>query len=205
MKMNKKMSLSLMGLGFACILGAAGVLGYTQMQEKSALSFGHEVIVALEQEMQISDISGIEEMKTTAISINGQSYMGVILIPQLELELPVASTYTDALLQQTPCAFAGSIATEDLIIAAHNYTVHFGDISQLEVKDEIYLVDAAGMLHTYQLVLEETLDGSDLTGLYEGEWDLTLFTCSHMNNAKRAVLRLIEVQEETIDITSNTI
>lgn len=200
--MRKKISLCCICLGIVCILGAAGILGYTQIEEKNAASFSQTVTTVFGEELQktYTTEGETEQLLTKSIAINGAEYMGVLLIPQLELELPVASTYTEALLQQTPCVFAGEIETEDIIIAAHNYEVHFGKISQLEVNDEIFLVDVAGKMHQYQLVLEETLDGDDLADLYAGEWDLTLFTCSHLNNAKRAVLRFEEMEKDTAEL-----
>lgn len=183
-----------MCLGLVCILGALGVLGYTHLQEKNAHSFSGEVVMAFEQELQSLDVFETKEesLSTKVMNINGQEYLGVLLVPQLELELPVANTYSDALLQQTPCVFSGTMETDDLTIAAHNYEVHFGNIGQLKTDDEIFFVDADGVVHTYGVLLQETIDGDDLAGLYAGDWDLSLFTCSHMNNTKRTVVRLVE-------------
>lgn len=193
--MNKKTSLCLMCLGVVCILSAAGVLGYTQIQEKNAQSYSRDVAVVFGQEVQTIGVDGGSVAQATkVVDINGQEYMGMLLIPQLDLELPVATTFDYVLLQQTPCVFSGTMETNDLIVAAHNYAVHFGNIGQLELGDEIFLVDATGSLHLYSLQLEETLSGDDLSGLYAGEWDLSLFTCSHVNNSKRTVLRFAKVE-----------
>ncbi len=179
-----------MVLGFVCILAAAGVLVYTEMQERTAQSVSHEVALVFGDE--IAHVEAKQQADTKTVAINGEMYMGILLIPQLELELPVADTFSYDLLQQTPCVFSGTMETEDLVIAAHNYDVHFGNLDQLEEEECVYFVDVLGKLHAYQLISKETVDGDDLEGLRAGEWDMTLFTCSHMDNAKRLVLRFIK-------------
>lgn len=53
--------------------------------------------------------------------IDGQTYIGVLDIPALELSLPIISEWSYAGLQIAPCRYAGSVYLENLVIAGHNY------------------------------------------------------------------------------------
>ncbi len=185
--MRKKISLLFMTTGMMCILLATGVLIYTQLQERAAASFSHEVVVAFGQEMTETEIRPDEATKM--IGIEHEKYMGILLLPGIEIELPVADGFSDDSLKQTPCVFSGGIETNDLIIAAHNYEAHFGKLDQVKLGEKVYLLDALGELHTYLAVDKEIIGGTELDKLYAGKWDMTLFTCFHMNNAKRLIVR----------------
>ena len=81
--------------------------------------------------------------------VEGISYVGVISIPALELELPVISSTTPANLQIAPCRYTGSAYLDDLVIGAHNYSTHFGRIKDLSYGDCITFTDMDGnILHT---------------------------------------------------------
>lgn len=140
--------------------------------------------------------SGAVEVAT--VEIDGENYMGLLSIPQLGLELPVASSCTYAKLDKTPCLYVGSFEEGYLVIGAHNYKAHFGNISLLSLGDEITIMDAYGKLHTYALIAQETIDGSDLEGLCLGDWDLTLFTCLYGDNTQRQVARFQAIDVESV-------
>lgn len=67
----------------------------------------------------------------TEVEIDGYYYIGYISIPALGMELPVMSDWSYPQLNISPCRYAGSTKTDDLVIAGHNYTRHFGGIKNL--------------------------------------------------------------------------
>lgn len=97
------------------------------------------------------------------------------------LELPVMRDWSYPTLKQSPCRYSGSAETKDLIIAAHNYTTHFGRIGALTAGDKIRFTDTAGKQYEYNVCSTETLAGTDIAGMFSGQgetWDLTLYTCT---------------------------
>ena len=81
-------------------------------------------------------------------------------------------------LKSAPCRYTGSIDTNDIIIAAHNYKSHFGLLNKLTVGDEVEFVDAYGKSHLYEVCELITLDGTAVSDMQSGGWDFTLFTCT---------------------------
>ena len=110
--------------------------------------------------------------------IDGEEYIGVLQIPKLGLELPVLKEWSMPLLQQAPCLYYGSVYTRDMVICAHNYSTHFGRLTELSVGDELLFFGADGQLHSYVVAEFETLAPTDVEYMTDGEWPLTLFTCT---------------------------
>lgn len=135
-----------------------------------------------------------EQTETTEIVywVDNWSYMGVLYIPSLGLELPVISDWSYPALRTAPSRYSGSVEGKDLIIAAHNYRCHFGRISELDSGDEIIFTDANGVMHSYSVIQSDLIGGRNTNAMLSGsdEWDLTLFTCT-IGGASRVTVRAV--------------
>lgn len=63
---------------------------------------------------------------------DGEEYVGTITIPTLNIELPVMFEYSYTRLKKAPCRYYCNIYTNDLIICAHSYKTHFGELNRLK-------------------------------------------------------------------------
>ena len=118
------------------------------------------------------------DMEMPVETINGMDYIGVLQIPSLELELPIASEWNYPNLKTAPCRYSGSAYLNNMIICAHNYSSHFGKLKSLSEGDVATFTDMAGNVFIYKMVERETLNPSDIEEMEDGDWDLTLFTCT---------------------------
>lgn len=109
---------------------------------------------------------------------NGCELIGTLRIPGLELELPIMRTWDDDLLQISPCRYSGSAETEDLILLAHNYQRHFGQLKQLTAGAAVEFEDVSGTVYHYAVTETEILQKTELDRLTEPGHALTLFTCT---------------------------
>jgi len=125
---------------------------------------------------------------------DGQAYIGVLEIPSLDLMLPVISEWNYARLKKAPCRYAGSAYTDDLVIAAHNYKTHFGNLKRLNEGDSVTFTDAEGNRFEYKVVLTETLMPRDVDEMKSGEFDLSLFTCT-VGGSYRVTVRCDKLKE----------
>lgn len=105
-------------------------------------------------------------------------YIGIVAIPSLGIELPVNREWSTAAAKQSPCRYTGSVAESDLTIAAHNFGTQFGGIHRLMPGDVVTFTDTRGMAYKYEVAYTEILEGTDVAKMQEGDWDLTLFTCT---------------------------
>lgn len=128
------------------------------------------------------------EMEMPISIVDGHEYIGVLELPALNLALPVMSDWSYPQLKIAPCRYKGSAYTGDLIISGHNYDRHFGHLSSMKIGDEIRFTDADGNAFYYSISRMETLAMTDVSGMLEGEWDMTLFTCVP-GGSKRVTLR----------------
>jgi len=122
--------------------------------------------------------------------IDGYSFVGCISIPKLNIELPVASETSKSMLKKFPCRFSGSPKTSDLVVGAHNYDSHFGNISSLQQGDEIIFTDMEGNVWRYTVSYSEILLPNDVQSLSESGCPLSIYTCNY-DGSKRIVVRCI--------------
>lgn len=129
-------------------------------------------------EIEIADYILNPNMDMPEQNIDGEDYIGVLEIPSLALELPIISRWNDARLRTAPCRYVGSVYTNDMVIAGHNYDSHFGRLKTLSAGDELSFTDMAGNEFRYCVVEIEILQPTAIEEMQTGDWDLTLFTCT---------------------------
>lgn len=134
------------------------------------------------------------EMEMPTVEVKGQECVGMIEIPALGLKLPVISEWSDAKLKKAPCRYSGSAYLKNMIIAGHNYRTHFSGIKRLNPGDSVVFTDADGNVFSYEVTEIETVGGYDIEKMEDGDWDLTLFTCTNKGKA-RAAVRCREIEE----------
>lgn len=132
------------------------------------------------------------EIEMPVINIDGKDCIGYIDIPALDISLPVISEWNYPNLKAAPCRYKGSAYLDNMIIAAHNYRTHFGTLESLEAGTAIYFTDADGNRFEYEVSQLQVLDGTAVEEMEEGEWDLTLFTCT-IGGRQRVTVRCIRV------------
>jgi len=129
--------------------------------------------------------SMIPEM--AVVEIDGYSYIGFVGIPSLQLELPVMADWNYPQLQVAPCRFAGNAYADDLVVMAHNYVHHFGNLQKLRVGDLVTFTDMDGSVIQYSVTALDVLDPNAVEDMTAGEYDLTLFTCTYGGKSRVTV------------------
>lgn len=126
-------------------------------------------------------------------TIDGHDYIGVVYIAPLDREFPVISEWSYSNLDIAPCRFSGSAYLDDLVICAHNYSMHFGQLRELKLGDSVRFTDMDGNRFEYTISEIETLQPTMVDQMTTGEWDLTLFTCT-VGGRTRLALRCDRVK-----------
>ena len=112
------------------------------------------------------------------IVINDLEYIGYIVIPSLDLNLPVSKNFSYSSLKKTPALYYGSVKNNNLLICGHSYKSHFGYLYKLKKGDEIIFIDVNNNKYTYKVELVEELESTDIKEMIESDFDLTLYTCT---------------------------
>lgn len=110
--------------------------------------------------------------------INDLEYIGYIVIPSLDLNLPVSKNFSYSSLKKTPALYYGSVKNNNLVICGHSYKSHFGYLYKLKKGDEIIFIDVNNNKYTYKVELVEELESTDIKKMIESDFDLTLYTCT---------------------------
>ena len=81
-------------------------------------------------------------------------------------------------LKIAPCRQFGSTRTDDLVIAAHNFESHFGQLKELAGGETVIFTDMDGVVSTYSVTRLETLNPNSVEAVQNSGHDLVLYTCT---------------------------
>ncbi|MBR2067623.1 MAG: sortase [Solobacterium sp.] len=135
------------------------------------------------------------EMEMPTIKVGDHSYIGEIIIPDLNLELPVMADWSYPQLDISPCRYMGSAYLDNLILMSHDYPQHFGYTYRLEKGARATFIDVEGNRFDYELVNTEELWPTDVEILEKDSdaYDLTIFACIY-NGQMRTVGRFKRIR-----------
>ena len=178
-------------IGLIFVLGAGGLYTYIQIDEKRANESASVMAAAVweyvENTGRTPETPEEQEDGIEAMLIDGNEYYGILSIPSLSLELPVLSQWSYPKLKIAPCLYNADYEKNSLVVAAHNYQSHFGKLNQLSGGEAILLTDMDGVEHAYTVTTVEVTEPTDIAGMLDDTWNLTLFTCTYRGDARVTV------------------
>lgn len=165
----------------------------THIQQRQAERLQEDATQSTELVPAVGYEEEVKEMTVT--EIDGHGYIGFVSIPSLSLELPVMADWSYDKLKIAPCRYTGNLHADDLVIMAHNYNRHFGQLSNLHIGDTVIFTDMDGNMVEYQVVATDVLQPTDVEDMTSGDYDLTLFTCTY-GGRSRVTVYCDRVEEE---------
>ena len=195
--MKKIISRILIVIGILLLIGALSLYLYNKHDADRAATASTEAEEKLESamlsaasseyELTVEEDESGNAYSVVSLDVDGDSYIGVLSIPSYGLELPVLSEWSYAGLKNSPARYTGSASAGNLVICAHNYERHFGNIQNLSVGSEITFTDVTGNVYEYEVAEVLTLQPTAISEMITGDWDLTLFTCTKSGQARVTV------------------
>ena len=189
--------------GIVCVLAALSLFAYNKIASYNAARFAEDIVTQLQTKEyretpdtgedssgssgSMSEENAYSDTGMARVIIREYEFIGYISVPSLRLNLPVMSDWSYEKLNISPCRYSGSPATNDFVIAAHNYSSHFGFISSLNTGDTVSFIDVRNQQTDYRVELVDTLSPADVQDMTSGEYDLTLFTCTYSGQARITV------------------
>ena len=183
-------------LGVLLLMGAAGLYGYNQWVDYQAGVESEAAVLTLVEEIQSREVviqevpqaeEGPSEAQLKVAELDGAYYMGVLTSPSLGKILPIQSDWSMSQLKRSPCRYSGSIAEGELVIAGHNYKKHFSGLATLKQGDSIVFTDLEGNQIFYEVREIYTVAATDIDGMVNSGYDLSLFTCNYGGKARVTV------------------
>ena len=180
--------------GLLCIIAAVSLVMHNIKENKEAGEASEKALQSVVAQIpsKVLEDRGDEP----AVDVEGRTFIGIVRIPSLGLILPVQSEWSKENARVSVCRYKGSVSTNDLIIAGHNYKEHFGTLKNLSTGDEVIFTDMNGRDYYYLVTNLETLGSTALEEMESGDWDLTLFTCT-VGGAARVTVRCEATGEVT--------
>ncbi|MCD7804166.1 MAG: sortase [Oscillospiraceae bacterium] len=195
--MKKVIGRLLIVVGILLMIGALSLYLYNRYDAERAATASIEAeekltdamtsAVGSEYTLSVEEDEDGNSYSVVSLDVDGDSYIGVLSIPSFGLELPVLSEWSYAGLKNSPARYTGSASAGNLVICAHNYERHFGNIKDLDIGAEITFTDVTGTVYEYEVIEVETLQPTAISEMITGDWDLTLFTCTRSGQARVTV------------------
>ena len=201
MKRTRKKGTLLMILGLLLIAAALFLTGYNIWDGKRAGKSTDRILKEMSDTVKGNPVEEEEPdyvknpgMEMPMVQIDGRRYIGILSIPAVQMELPVMSEWSYPGLRIAPCRYSGSVYSGHMVIAAHNYSTHFGLLKKVSIGDEVRFTDAEGHVFSYQVAGMETLMPTAVEDMGVESWPLTLFTCT-LGGKSRFTVRCNQVTE----------
>ena len=197
-RMRNKLGNALIALGVLALLAAALLMGYNQWDSTRAEKAADRVLTQLEESLIEPRTIYPGDAAADTETIDGYDYIGYLSIPSIGLALPVMQQWSYPGLKIAPGRYSGSLYTDDLVIAGHNYARHFSPLTHLTVGTEVLFVDMNDNIWHYAVSDTEVLQPTQIEKMAvktpDSNWDLTLFTCTTTGQARYA-LRCVRTDE----------
>lgn len=195
--MKRKLSNVLLFVGCGFIIIACALFLLNQQEQKNAAAASQQVMETIrEQKTEIKTETVITvplepvivpESEMKVVEIDGYGYIGSLRIPTLGLELPIMTDWSYPQLKIAPCRYSGNSFSDDLVIMAHNYPKHFGNLGDMRVGDIVTFTDMDNNISRYQVVALDILAATAVEDMTAGEYDLTMFTCTYGGESRITV------------------
>ena len=175
------------------------VVELTENQEEN----NYEGTEEIENEPEQQQTSEQKEKSTKEISYtasNGETYniIGKLNIPSLNIEYPILSTSSTALLKISLNRYWGSYPNEvgNMVVIGHNYKNNkfFSNLPKINIGDVVKISDVNGDTLDYFVYETDIIDPYDNTctsQLTNGRKEITLITCYYENGNPHATKRFI--------------
>ncbi len=194
MNKGKKQGRIIMLLGAVMVLLSLGLTVYNSCEEKKAEKQSSDVLMQIDMAIPTEKTEGVPDYVVNPLmalpkkEIDGKFYVGTVSVPKLRITLPVMSQWSYENFKISPCVYEGTPYQNNFIICAHNYRNHFGYLKNLTQGDKVSFTDFDSNVFNYEVMYTEILDNNAVEEMSEGDWDLTLFTCTY-GGATRVTVR----------------
>ena len=208
MKKSDKTGIVLLTAGVVLVIAALLLFSHNRIEDKKAGENAEETLRLLEDAMteretkgetgatpapDVSASPGVSPAGTGNGS-NGRSappeldmptvrsgayyYIGYLDFPAYDLSMPVAATWSFPAMEISPCRHTGSAYNDNLVVAGHNYSTHFGVLFNLRLGDIVTFTDVDGNTFTYTVRELTSVSPDDSDAVMNSGYALTMYTCN---------------------------
>ncbi len=143
-------------LGVLLIAAALGLSAYNVWIAQKAGETSSAVLDSIDLSETLAP-PWYTDREMPVLTKDGVDYIGVLTIPDLNLQLPVAADWSYDQLINSPCRYNGNYFMNDMVVCAHNYTTHFGKLISCDLGIDVYFQNVEGYVFKYVISDRKTV------------------------------------------------
>lgn len=174
----RKASRVILVSGILLVLAGLILILYLGISTDRAVTETADAIAKLRELMPPERIGAPEDftsMEMPSLELDGRDVIGLLSIPRLGTELPVAARWDKKTVISFPQRFSGSVYDGSLIIGGYDREGQLACLKLLDIGDEISLTDMTGAKFSYTVSKIERKRSAEKEVLSDPSSDLTLF------------------------------
>lgn len=177
MELTNRKGVGLMAIGMVMVALSLFFAIHYVMDEWRSGGYAASALTAIEEAGETAD----------AVTANGETYVGRLTIPALEMEMPVMESYSLQNRKVGPSIYWTSQEGDAVVITGYGFQGHFAHLKKLAVGDSVTYQRLGGDEEAYTVAKIEILKPSQVEEMLSGEYPLTLFTSTTGGNSRLAV------------------
>ncbi len=153
---KRKFTLSdvIIGAGILLVIASLAILIFSFANRQAAAQDAQQIVSELRTLMpETHDIVPDDRVNMTmpAMEVDGESFCGIIEIPQYSTELPVCERWKKNRVDSYPCKYTGDLYDGSLIIGAGDNTELFSFAKKIQNDDVVFITDMTGGRYAYKV------------------------------------------------------
>lgn len=148
-------------IGELLLIAALGLGIYNVMEAHKAGQASGSIIEGLGDDDALTP-PWYSDREMPVRNIDGVDYIGMLTIPELGLQLPVAMDWSYEQLMISPARFRGNYFRNDMVVCAHNFMTHFGKLISCDLGIDVYFQSVEGYVYKYKISDRKTIQPENL-------------------------------------------
>lgn len=178
---RRRLGMLLMCLGILLVSAALFITVFKAVSDKINASAAEQILTEMAEvmpEQKGGTLDDRENVTMPMIELDGESFIGIIELPQYSIRLPIDAAWDSGKLTKYPCRYSGSLYDGTLIIGGSGSASQLGTLKNMTPTDKVYVTDVMGSRFVY--TVEDVYYVKEISekSLSKAEADVILFSKS---------------------------
>lgn len=164
--------------GAVLVFCSMAIMLILQISTNNAQKRMDDMVAQIERVLPSESIGvtdNFSSMQMPSFELDGKNIIAVLQIPDLNVKLPIGSSWNKRKLTSFPQRFSGTVYDGSLVIGGCDREGQFDCLKKMDVGNTVTVTDMTGAKFSYTVDYIERKKSAKAEILNDGEYDLSLF------------------------------